>query len=304
VSSVRDRALALGLSARLAEVVAVHAPLGEVRRGGRAVVAVDLDRTLIYSARALGLPPDGSVAPRLAVAELYEGEPLSYLTRDAESMLEALAAAAVLVPTTTRTRAQYDRIRLLDGIPAYAITTNGGQLLVDGVPDADWAGVVAQRLASSCAPLAEVVDHLAKVSDPLWTRKRRVAEDVFAYLVVERAEMPGGFVADLDGWCAERGWTVSVQGRKVYCVPGPLTKAAAVDHVRERSGATWTLAAGDSLLDAEMLAAADEAIRPSHGELHDTVWGLGAVTVTSAAGVLGGEEIVARLLAAVLAASS
>jgi hypothetical protein len=62
------------------------------------------------------------------------------------------------------------------------------------------------------------------------------------------------------------------------------------------------LAAGDSLLDADMLRAADEAFRPAHGELHDTGWMAPHVTVTDADGVLAGEELVARLLASALAA--
>jgi hydroxymethylpyrimidine pyrophosphatase-like HAD family hydrolase len=103
-------------------------------------------------------------------------------------------------------------------------------------------------------------------------------------------------VSDLSAWCADGGWRVSVQGRRLYCVPGPLTKAAAVDEVRRRTGATGVLAAGDSLLDADLLESADVAVRPAHGELHDLGWRRPHLEVTSSAGVLAGEEIVRRLL--------
>ena len=36
----------------------------------------------------------------------------------------------------------------------------------------------------------------------------------------------------LAAWCAPRGWAVSLQGRKVYAVPRPLTKSAAAAEVR------------------------------------------------------------------------
>lgn len=299
---VTAAARAAGLAAELAERVATYAPLS-APPSGPVVAALDLDRTLVYSARAMALTGPDARAPRLVVAEVYQREPLSFLTRDAERMLEVLATVAVMVPTTTRTREQYERI-VLPGAPAhFAIVANGGRLLVDGVPDEDWTSGVAARLAGGCAPIGEVLAHLDKVTDPLWLVKQRVAEDLFCYLVVDRDLLPAGFVADLTTWCAALGWTVSLQGRKVYCVPAPLTKTAAVAEVRRRAGAVRVVAAGDSLLDAEMLATADEGVRPAHGELHDTGWVRPHVAVTDRSGVLGGEELVARVLANVLAST-
>ncbi|MFJ8163392.1 HAD family hydrolase [Streptomyces sp. NPDC096136] len=258
------------------------------------LVASDLDRTLIYSAAALGLTMPDPQAPRLLCVEVHEGRPLSFMTETAAALLAELAAdpAAVFVPTTTRTRKQYQRIRF-PGPPApYAICANGGQLLVDGVPDRDWRRAVARRLAEECAPLEEVQQHLLDVSDPQWLRKARVAEDLFAYLVVERALVPDEWLKALTRWAEERGWTVSLQGRKIYAVPRPLTKSAAMREVARRTGAHTTLAAGDSLLDADLLLAADRAWRPGHGELADAGWTAPTVTALHEAGVLAGEEIV------------
>jgi len=296
---VREAALEVGLPRHLADEVASQAP-SRLRPPGRLLAACDLDRTLIYSPRALGLSGQDADAPRLVVAEVYQGVPISFYTRDAELLLAALAEVAEFVPTTTRTRAQYQRVKL-PVAPQYAIASNGGHLLERGIPDRDWSVHVAAIMESGCAPLQEIVEHLERISDPLWLRKRRVAEDLFAYLVVERDELPATLVADLSGWCASRGWTVSLQGRKVYCVPVPLTKSAAVAEIARRCAAVRTVAAGDSLLDADMLAAADEAVRPAHGELHDVAWLSNALRVTERAGVLAGQEICARLLAVALA---
>jgi len=305
-------AIALGLPERLARRVASLAPRIAHDGAGpaaaprpsttRALVACDLDRTLVYSAAALGLTTDDAAAPALLVAEVYGGAPLSYWTRDAEAMLVALARVATVVPATTRTRAQFARIQLPASTARVAVTTNGGHLLVDGVACADWSRTVAGRLAGASAPLGDVVAHLtATTAGADWLRSQRAAEDLFAYLVVDRAAMPASWLTDLAAWCDGVGWTVSLQGRKVYCVPRGLTKSAAVAEVADRYGLTTVLAAGDSLLDGELLAAADVAVRPAHGELHDTGWVAPHLTVTEAAGVLGGEELVGRLLAAVLA---
>lgn len=264
------------------------------------VAAVDLDRTLIYSGRALALPGPDSAAPPLLVAEIYRGEPISYLTAEAGRLLVELAYAAVLVPTTTRTREQYSRVRLPGPPPRYAICANGGHLLIDGVTDPVWRATVDASLAATSAPLAEVAEHFRKACERSFVRKRRVAEDLFCYAVVEREELPSGFVTELSGWAESQGWKVSLQGRKLYLVPKQLTKSAAVAEVTRQAAATRTLAAGDSLLDAELLAAADQGVRPAHGELHDTGWSSPNVHVTGSSGVFAGEDIARWLVAEAL----
>jgi hypothetical protein len=73
-----------------------------------------------------------------------------------------------------------------------------------------------------------------------------------------------------------------------------------VDEVRRRSGSGLLVAAGDSRLDAGILELADIAIRPSHGELDSDAFSLPHLRVTSASGVLAGEEIL-RFVSGVLA---
>lgn len=270
------------------------------REAAVAAVGCDLDRTLIYSARSLALGP---CPDRLRVVELRDGRPDSFVTERAAELLAELDRVAVLVPATTRTREQYLRVRLpLPAPPRWAVCANGGTLLVDGVPDPEWGAAVRERLAREAAPLAEVLDHLRGAADPGWVLKRRVAEELFAYLVVEKSLLPAGWVDELAGWAAERGWGVSYQGRKVYLVPRPLTKSAALAEVARRTGARTLLAAGDSLLDAEMLLAADAAWRPGHGELADRDWHAPGVTALPVRGGTAAEEILAAMLATVDAA--
>ncbi|MER6123735.1 HAD family hydrolase [Streptomyces sp. NPDC001795] len=262
------------------------------------LVASDLDRTLIYSSAALALTMPDARAPRLLCVEVHESRPLSYMTETAAGLLTDLGDHAVFVPTTTRTRKQYQRINLPGPTPAYAICANGGHLLVDGVADLDWHAAVLARLADECAPLEEVRDHLMATADPAWVRKHRVAEDLFAYLVVERELLPEEWVKELAAWAENRGWTVSLQGRKIYAVPGPLTKSAAVREVARRTGAVLTLAAGDSLLDADLLLAADRGWRPAHGELADTEWTAPGISALPERGVVAGERILREFLKA------
>ncbi|WP_030238925.1 MULTISPECIES: hypothetical protein [unclassified Streptomyces] len=269
-----------------------------------ALVASDLDRTLIYSAAALALTMPDARAPRLLCVEVHESKPLSYMTETAAQLLTDLGDAAVFVPTTTRTRRQYLRINLPGPAPTYAICANGGHLLVDGVSDPDWHAQVTARLADQCVPLDEVREHLLRAADPVWVRKHRVADDLFAYLVVERELLPEDWVKELAVWAENRGWTVSLQGRKIYAVPKPLTKSAALREVARRTGADLTLAAGDSLLDADLLLAADQGWRPGHGELADSGWTAPAIKALPERGVLAGERILRECLGAVRGAGA
>ena len=132
-----------------------------------------------------------------------------------------------------------------------------------------------------------------------WVRSRRVAEELFCYLVVDQELMPPAFVDDWRGWCAERGWRVSVQGRKVYAIPEWLSKRAAVRELLERCGIDRLVAAGDGALDADVLDLATAGVRPRHGELEELGWQRPHIRVTDDIGVLGGEQVIRLLLESV-----
>lgn len=276
----------------------MNSPHASQEPGGtrRVLFASDLDRTLIYSAAALDLTMPDARAPRLLCVEVYQSRPLSYLTERAAELLVQTAARSTFVPTTTRTREQYGRIHLPGPAPRYAICANGGHLLVDGESDADWQRVVRRRLAADCAPLAEVREQLRRTSEDHWLLKERVAEELFAYLVVDREKLPPRWVKELAAWAEPRGWKVSLQGRKIYAVPVPLTKSAAVAEVARRAGTDTLMAAGDSLLDADLLRSADLGWRPGHGELADCGWQSAHIAALEERGVSAGERILDEAL--------
>ncbi len=254
------------------------------------LVAVDLDQTVVFSRRAAG-----DAGPSVVVEHL-DGAPLSSMTAGGHAAYAALAARHRLVPVTTRTVAQYARVVLPAPAP-YAVCANGGVLLRDGAPDPGWAAWV-RGVCAGAAPLHEVEARLRSVEDEPWVRLVRTAEGLFAYLVAHsRDVVPAGWAAGLAAELAPRGWTVSLQGRKVYAVPAGLSKAAAVRRLAAELGATVLLAAGDSQLDRPLLelavASGGAAVRPAHGELHDAGW-TGA-HVTRTLGARAGEELLTWL---------
>lgn len=259
-----------------------------------ALVATDLDRTLIYSRAAMAddRPDD------LLCVEYYEGAPLSYVTEVEARLLRELADEVAVVPTTTRTPEQFRRIDLPGGPWHYAITSNGGCILEDGRVDEGWRRRIEGAVCAGGAGLDEVTTELRRRISEEWVSKFRIADDLFCYLVVDVAAQPSGFLADWQDWCASRGWNASQQGRKIYTMPDGVCKSRAVAEVRNRlreagllTDDAPVLAAGDGALDAEMLKAADAAIRPRHGELELLDWQHPTVSVTEAAGIAAGEEI-------------
>lgn len=263
------------------------------------LIASDLDRTLIYSRAAFGLGSDAP-EPEVRCVELNHGEPLSFVTATGHTLLEQLAASGAMVPVTSRTVRQYRRITLPGPPPRFAICANGGRLLQDGVEDEDYRATLRADLAAASAPLEQVwallraaADARAAAGAPL--KSIRVADELFCYAVeFERADPQ--WVAELAVAVQPLGWGVTRQLRKVYLVPAPLTKVRALDAVRERTGATRVLAAGDAHLDLPLLQAADAAIRPAHGELHEQGLQAPNLTVTAASGIAAGEEIAQWLL--------
>lgn len=279
----------------------------DTRFTGKPAVGVDLDRTMVYSTASMNLAKLDSTT-FLRVAEMHEGKPFSYVTSAAYSMLEIINDNSYLIPVTTRTVEQYRRIRIpgmteTNFLPQtaaqYAVTSNGGKILVNGLEDKDWSAYMKRLVADNCAPIEQVSDVLNKFDGESWMIKRRAAEGLFTYLVLDRAETPPGVLESLAEQAKDWNWSVSMQGRKLYFVPSVMTKGTAYKEIIIRLGADYCISAGDSLLDIPLLESADFAIRPAHGELETAGYQAKNLTVTNNTGILAGEEIVARILARV-----
>lgn len=258
------------------------------------VFASDLDRTMIYSLRSSGLK---DTYPVLTVAEFHKEKPLSYVTDFSYRMLEFLGEGLTFVPATTRSMAQYRRVFLPSVAgSAYAVTSNGGRILVNGIEDADWTTHIKEHLEASSIHLDEVKKALDKGFSRPWIKNTTFADDLFLVLNVDSENTPKSYVDDLTAWLAERGWKTSLQGSKLYCIPAILTKGIAVKEVCQRLNASGLYSAGDSLLDKSLLSLADTAYRPAHGELEADNYRQDNLTVTDTVGIAAGQEILARIV--------
>jgi len=240
---------------------------------GAALITTDLDRTLIFSPRASsqlggGLPADA--------VELSGGRSAGELCHAARDALTALPASTQICVATSRSVSRLTRLRLPFAL-RYAIAANGGVVLVDGVPDPQWAARI-RRLLARAAPAARVRALLAGAP---WLARMGDEDEMCALAIVDESRLAPEQLAAIADRCGELGWAASLIGRKLYAFPAGFGKEHAAAYVSEQVAAEagtapLRLAAGDTEHDRLMLAEADQAWVPAGSELARSVAGGGA----------------------------
>ena len=250
------------------------------------VIAADLDGTLVVNSRTVQRQADLFTMDTYATSS-------SVMTKRAAVMVADLVAANRLLPVTTRTSAQYERMVWPGaGRPRAAVVANGAEIIVDGVKDLQWdAQVQDAMIACDWNPTRATSMLAALTSDQV---RIRLADGWFAFAVLpSAAEIDLDAIAMLNVHAASLGWTVSVQGRKVYLIPDGVTKQAALGYLQDQHGFDVVCSVGDSLLDAGMLDLAPHAARPEFGELARLGWVTpGMYVVTGADPVKVAENVV------------
>lgn len=257
--------------------------------------ASDLDQTLIYSHRTfINKEIDAQIRPVEWLNDRY----ISYMTQNALIKLKEISQKVLFVPVTTRTKLQYQRINFLeyDISDQYAVTSNGGTIFYKGIEDQDWTRYVLEG-SENCVAFEDLINKFNEISHPSWVIKDsgKLADNLFYYCLIEREKIPLVELAAFKTWARENNWELSVQGRKLYLVPKNVNKKAAILYIKEKEGMSRVVAAGDSLLDLDMLTAADLGIAPSHGELYalnlQGISGLEKIRFTHMSGIEAAEEI-------------
>jgi hydroxymethylpyrimidine pyrophosphatase-like HAD family hydrolase len=232
------------------------------------IFASDLDRTLIHPYRTL---PETRY-PEAPVAEVYDGRPITVCSLETLALLDELAARDAFVAVTTRSLHQLQRVEPIwaRASKSWAICANGATLLAHGVVDLEWKAVV-DELCGGAATVADATDAVHAAFGPVdprgWLLRVRDCDERFLYAVCEPSLLPEGLAAAASEAMRPLGGEAVLHGRKLYMLPAGLTKLRCVEYLVERTGASGFASAGDSLLDAELLAAADRAWCPRDAEL-------------------------------------
>lgn len=256
--------------------------------------ASDLDRTLIYSER---FTTEHSGPLRI----VEQGVVTSYMTERAAKQVQFIAAQILFVPCTTRTIEQYQRIHFLRNEVTfkYAVTSNGGNLLVDGVVDQNYRQKINKEVRQNCLPAADLIKEFKKIATDDWLERIKMADQLFFYCLIDRAKIPFDELRCFDNWAEKQNWQISTQGRKLYLVPKAVNKWVAIKEILDRTKESAVFAAGDSILDLPLLKGASHSFCPQHGELYDR-YGQApdkmALRFTNSSGITAAEEILTAVI--------
>lgn len=215
----------------------------------KALLASDLDNTLLFSYKSRR-------ADDICV-EWLDGKAQGYMTRETVRKLSEINQTMWFVPITSRSVAQYKRIEFPEGCaPHYALTTNGGILLVDGEVDEHWRELHLEMVQPWKEELWKLYAEVSRVPD---LTSCRIVDELYLFAACVRAEE----AAELALKFAEKtDLDVEASGRKVYFFPPPIQKGEAVRKLKEILKPRKTICAGDSLIDVPMLNLADTALVP------------------------------------------
>lgn len=231
--------------------------------------ASDLDRTIIYSNKFIDSKIN--VSNNLRLVETYEGQEITYMLEKSIEILKKISKKALFVPVTTRTIEQYKRIMIFENevIPKYSVVTNGGNILIDGKLDKEWNKAIKNKIGQECLALEDAILEFEKIKNKKWMHKFRVADEMFFYCVIDKESLPLDVLNEFSMQLQKSNWRIILHGRKLYFLPKCLNKGNAVKYLAEKEEKEHVIAAGDSILDLDMLSIANHFISPQHGEIYN-----------------------------------
>ncbi len=211
---------------------------------------MDLDNTIIYSYKH-------DIGNEKINVEIYQGREISFITKKTQELLLMAKEKYMLIPTSTRTIEQYERIDLGIGAFPYALVCNGGILLVNGKRDRAWYETSLDLIWESNPELEKAMGILAH--DKRRKFELRFIERLFVFT---KCNDPEEVVQYLRSQLNVGIVDVFHNGEKVYVVPKKLSKGMAVRRLREKLKPESIMAAGDSEFDISMVEEADHGFVP------------------------------------------
>lgn len=206
----------------------------------------DLDNTLIYSYKKIKGPS--------VCVEKKDGKKLSYMTQNAFNLLNEISSKAYVIPLTTRSVEQYNRIELNN---KFALAANGGVCIKDGNIDEAWLDDT-NNIISDCMNELDKAKKLLECDSNV-TFEIRLVDNIFVYT---KSSKPQETIETLKNNIDTNITYIDTNGEKVYVFPNVLNKGLAVERIRKLFPDAYIVAAGDSAFDIPMLNKADYSFAP------------------------------------------
>ena len=214
------------------------------------ILCTDLDNTIIYSYKH-------DIGNEKMNVELYKEREISFITKQTFELLKKVKEEFLVIPTSTRTIEQYERINLKIGTFKYALVCNGSVLLVDGKKDKDWYEESLRLAKPSNLEVKKALEYLE--NDKRRTFELRYIEDLFVFTKCYKSET---VVNELRKHLDKSLVNVFNNKEKVYVLPTLLSKGKAIERLKKYLKVEFIIAAGDSEFDISMVEAANVGLVP------------------------------------------
>ena len=247
----------------------------------------DLDRTLIYSDKFINEETEQ------VCIEILDGREISYMSPKSMDILRDILKKKKFIPTTTRSIEQYKRIMFMqnDINFEWSIVSNGGNILHNGEIFEPWKKVLNQRL-KSCESLQSVMNYFKEnYSEIDGILKIRDVDDVFFYIVVDKAIFDENSLDLFQSYLNKAGWKVYASGRKIYFIPSVVTKESAIEYLISYLKEEKFEALGDSIMDMNMLKSSNKGYIPANSYIAMEIESNEALYISQYEGFKGIEEI-------------
>lgn len=226
----------------------------------RTIYATDLDRTLIFSKRFLDEYNNNET--EYSLVETFEGKEISYISNKVKNKLHELNnnSNVEIVPVTSRSIDEYNRIKL-PITPEYTILSCGGTILKNGEPIKEYEDYISRNIKRiEMMSLAMDLEDLKSVN-----RDSKFIDNKYIFT---KTDNPEYFDSEIEALNYKYpNFIITRQKFKVYAVPSCFNKGVALRWLQNYLGINKIVASGDSELDLPMLAIANYAVIPDHGEL-------------------------------------
>lgn len=240
------------------------------------LLGTDLDRTIIFSEKFIEQNNDKNWKDNHICLELYNGNPLSYVSKETfdylYKLLENPYDKNTFIPVTTRSIEQFKRINLISNFP-YAITNNGGIILKHGKPIKEWTDFINSQRKRLQVSYKEIFKLYAK-NPKIYEKEGKFVDELFLFIKIKdlTEKEIQDFLNDLEIKLQNTGWNFTLQGRKLYIIPNYIRKDRALlylakNHLKDYSNIIIT--AGDGKLDLDLIEFGDINFIPIKSEVYN-----------------------------------
>ncbi|GAA0348340.1 HAD hydrolase family protein [Bacillus carboniphilus] len=220
------------------------------------IFASDLDRTLIYSTRAL--KEYNQLDLDLVLVESANNHQ-SYMSKESYEMLEEISRKILFIPVTTRTNAQFKRLKLplAKSQNHFHITSNGAHIFVNGKKDLRWE----RKLQSKMENLTYTSFHIAEQIKELQIDPDKITIRNYQNLYFSITGKEASFKKEIKEWVLKvrgMGWKVYFHRNRCYIMPPFLKKGESIRYLKQELGENVVWGAGDSIMDSSLLQVCEQ----------------------------------------------